>query len=175
MTAQDFFAAIGAQASDAQRRTGIPASVTLAQAALESNWGKSKLAIDGHNLFGIKAGKGWRGPVVLMPTREYLSGAWHTVTAQWRKYPNWQASIEDHARFLHDNPRYTPALRCVDDPRAFATALQECGYATDPAYAAKLHGIVARHTLTQYDVPRRQWALLPWVSLPPALAPEQRA
>jgi len=170
MLPSDFFVAIGPQAADAQRRTGIPASVTLAQAALESNWGKSKLALDGHNLFGIKAGKAWRGPVVLMPTREYLSGAWHTVTAQWRKYPNWQASIEDHARFLLDNPRYVPALRLVDAPRQFARALQTCGYATDPAYAAKLHLIMDKHNLTRFDVPRAQWALLDWVSLPPALS-----
>ena len=169
MTPADFFAAIGPQASDAQRRTGIPASVTLAQAALESNWGKSKLATEGRNLFGIKAGKAWRGAVVLMPTREYLGGAWHTVTAQWRKYPNWQASIEDHARFLLENPRYVPALRLLDYPRNFAVALQTCGYATDPAYALKLQQIMEKHSLTRFDVPRAQWALLDWVSLPPAL------
>ena len=63
MIPAEFFATIGPQASDAQRRTGIPASVTLAQAALESNWGKSKLATEGHNLFGIKAGKAWRGGI----------------------------------------------------------------------------------------------------------------
>ncbi len=170
MTPADFFAAIGPQAADAQRRTGIPASVSLAQAALESNWGKSKLAQDGKNLFGIKAGRGWKGRVVLMPTREYLGGAWHTVTAQWRAYPNWQASIEDHARFLLENPRYVPALRLVDFPRQFATALQTCGYATDPAYADKLRAVMDRHGLTRFDLARPQWALADWVSLPPPLA-----
>lgn len=168
MKPADFIAAVGPQAQDAQRRTGIPASVCLAQAALESAWGESRLAREGHNLFGIKAGRGWNGPVVLMPTREYLGGAWVTVMARWRAYPNWQASIEDHARFFYANPRYVPALRVVDDALAFAAQLQACGYATDPAYANKLAGIIAARQLAGLDVPRRQWALLDWASLPPA-------
>lgn len=170
MRPAEFFAAIGPQATDAQQRTGIPASVCLAQAALESAWGESRLAVEGKNLFGIKAGKGWSGPVLQMPTREYIGKEWRTVLAPWRVYPNWQASLEDHARFLLVNPRYVPALRLVDHPRQFATALQTCGYATDPAYADKLRAVMDRHGLTRFDLARAQWALADWVSLPPPLA-----
>lgn len=172
MRPAEFFAAIGPQAADAQRRTGIPTSVTLAQAALESNWGASRLAVEGHNLFGIKAGRGWKGPVIQMPTREYIGRAWRTVMAPWRSYPNWQASIEDHARFFFDNARYLPALRLVDDGAAFARAVQACGYASDPAYADKLLAVMDRHGLVALDVGRAQWALLPWAELPPAQRPE---
>lgn len=171
MRPAEFFAALGPQATDAQRRTGIPASITLAQAAIESAWGESRLAVEGKNLFGIKAGKAWKGPVLQMPTREYIGKEWRTVLAPWRVYPNWQASMEDHARFLLENPRYTPALRLVDHARAFASALQACGYATDPAYADKLRLVMDKHGLARFDLARTQWALADWVSLPPALAP----
>lgn len=161
MTPQAFLAEIGPAAREAQRRTAIPASVSLAQAILESGWGRSQLAQQGKNLFGIKADKSWHGETLNMPTKEFIHNRWTVVDARWRKYATWQDSIEDHAAFFYANPRYQAALRCVRDYAAFARAVQICGYATAPHYAAKLLTIIDGRELTRFDAPESAWALRP--------------
>ncbi len=151
MTPSEFLKELIPQAQKAQAQTGIATSAMMAQAILESNWGRSGLAQRAHNLFGIKADPSWTGPTIAMPTYEYENGSRIEVVAQWRSYPDWEASIEDHAKFLEENPRYAPALAVKDQPEQFCHQLQACGYATDPNYAALLISIIHGRNLTQYD------------------------
>ena len=139
-----------AQAS--QRETGVPASVTIAQAALESGWGKSKLANQAHNYFGIKALNG-PGPagVVTMDTGEYLGGQNVTVSAEFKAYHNMQESFTDHGKFLKEGTRYAQCFE-TKDPKEFARRVQAAGYATDPAYANKLIAFMDKYNLYAYDV-----------------------
>jgi len=132
------------------KAAGVPASITIAQAALESAWGESGLAKTGNNLFGIKADSLWRGQTLTLNTKEFIKGQWVVVPALWRKYPSWQASIDDHAAFLKRNPRYKACFLCTTAP-AFARALAQAGYATDPEYANKLIAVMAKHQLQALD------------------------
>jgi len=132
------------------KATGVPASITIAQAALESRWGESALTKAGNNLFGIKADSLWRGQTLTLNTKEYIKGQWVVVPALWRKYPSWQDSIDDHAAFLKRNPRYKACFACIT-AQTFAKALSKAGYATDPAYADKVIGLIKQHNLLALD------------------------
>jgi flagellum-specific peptidoglycan hydrolase FlgJ/LysM repeat protein len=150
---RDFIMAVAPGARESQRRTGVPASVTLAQAILESDWGRSKLTREANNLFGIKAqsGPGSAG-VYEINTWEVYGGQNATVLAGFRAYTTLADSIVDHGRWFHDNSRYWGALAVKEDPRAFAYAINAAGYATDPAYAPKLIGLMDKFNLYAYDV-----------------------
>ena len=150
MDAQAFIALIGPAAQASARTTGVPASFTVAQAVLESGWGESLLARQGRNLFGVKADPSWHGEVLTFTTREFLRGAWVMVPAGWRKYPDWQACIDDHAAFLRENRRYASCFACTTGA-AFAQGVAQAGYATDPEYAAKLVSIIDQHQLARLD------------------------
>jgi flagellum-specific peptidoglycan hydrolase FlgJ len=153
VTPTAFIAAIAPPARSSAAMTGIHASFTIAEAALESGWGGSGLTTSANNLFGVKADPSWTGDVLELPTREFIktTGQWITVVARWRKYPDWLASINDHAKFLLDNERYHAALQCptVED---FCRAVQAAGYATDPQYADKIISIIAAHNLKSFDL-----------------------
>jgi flagellar rod assembly protein/muramidase FlgJ len=151
MTPREFIVAIGPAAQESAHITGIPASFTIAQAALESGWGESQLAKQAFNLFGVKADGSWSGPVLYMPTREFLKGQWVTVTAGWRKYPGWLASINDRAKFFALNPRYRLAMTGRRTGEDFARQIAIAGYATDPRYADKIIAVIRSHKLDQYD------------------------
>lgn len=138
----------GALAS--QKTYGIPASFTLAQAALESGWGGRA---PGNNLFGIKADAGWHGPTVSIPTHEVLNGRWIALTALFRAYASLADSIMDHAQFLKDNKRYAPAFAQTTG-EGWAQAMQDCHYATDPDYAKKLISTMHARHLTRFDQPQ---------------------
>jgi flagellar protein FlgJ len=127
----------------------------VAQAALETDWGRSMPRAAGgstsNNLFGIKAGSSWSGSSVQSSTQEYDSGTATAVKAQFRSYASPTQCFQDYVSLLQNNPRYAAALGTGADTRAFAAGLQSGGYATDPAYASKL-GAVANtltRTLTQ--------------------------
>lgn len=150
MTPQEFIAAIAPAAQASAAITKIPASFVTAQAALESGWGASKLAQQAYNLFGVKADAAWQGDVLELPTREYLHGQWVTVPARWRRYAGWLECINDHARFLTDNPRYRAAFEHAD-VRGFVRAVAAAGYATDPDYAAKIISIIDGRRLDELD------------------------
>ena len=130
-----------APARAAESATGIPATFMVAQAAHESGWGRREiLHADGspsHNLFGIKAGAGWDGPVAEVTTTEYVDGAARKVKARFRAYASAAESFADYARLLRDSPRYRELIG-QRDAESFAQGLQRAGYATDPAYADKL-------------------------------------
>lgn len=151
MSPDDFISAIAPAAQACMRRTKIPASFTIAQGALESGWGASKLATTAFNLFGVKADRAWKGPTAIMPTVEVIAGKRITVSAQWRRYSGWQACIDDHAAFLMSNPRYRAAFDFSDGIR-FAGAIAAAGYATDPDYARKLTATIRARKLDRFDV-----------------------
>ena len=150
MNPSEFIMRLTPAAVSSAKSTGVPASITIAQAALESAWGESGLTKVGNNLFGIKADSLWRGQTLTLNTKEFIKGQWVVVPALWRKYPSWQASIDDHAAFLKRNPRYKACFACSSAP-AFAKALAQAGYATDPEYANKLIAVMAKHQLQALD------------------------
>lgn len=152
MKPDDFLDQLLPAALSCQRSAGIPASFTLAQAALESAWGESRLARDGHNLFGVKADASWHGPTVEMNTGEIIGGQRVMVPAKWRAYPTWLDCLNDRAKFFLTNPRYA---KCFAEKtgEGWARAVPAAGYCTDPAYAAKLIEIIHGRNLTRFDQP----------------------
>ena len=150
MKPQDFINQIAKAAQSVAQQTGVPASLSIAQAALESGWGESGLAKTGNNLFGIKADSRWRGETLTLSTKEFITGEWVVVPAKWRKYASWQASIDDHAAFLKQNQRYGPCFSCLT-VEAFVRTLAKAGYATDPVYADKVIGVISKHNLISFD------------------------
>ena len=150
MNPQAFITQVSPLAQAEAKRTGVFASITIAQAALESGWGQSGLAKAGNNLFGIKADNLWRGEILTLDTKEFIKGEWVVVSAKWRKYPSWKDSIDDHATFLKQNSRYLPCFSCLT-AEAFVKALAKAGYATDPGYANKVISVITAHKLTSLD------------------------
>ena len=135
-----------ADAEIASKMTGIPAKFMLAQAALETGWGKKEIiARDGrsaHNLFGIKATGNWTGKVVEATTIEYINGKPQKRVEKFRAYDSYADAFKDYANLLRSNPRYEKVLASAQDAHGFAYGLQRAGYATDPHYAEKLSRII---------------------------------
>jgi flagellar protein FlgJ len=150
MKPQDFLDQLAAPAQACQRATGIPASFTLAQAALESAWGASRLSQRAFNLFGVKADRGWKGPAIWMDTAEVINGKRVMVSAPWRAYATWADCLTDRAAFFRKNPRYA---KCFEEHTGagWARAIARAGYATDPDYAAKLIAVMDGRALTRFD------------------------
>jgi flagellum-specific peptidoglycan hydrolase FlgJ len=148
MTPDDFIAAVSPAAKASAKITNIPASFTVAQGALESAWGAH---CPGFNLFGIKADASWKGPYTPQITHEVVNGKTITITAKFRAYADWLASINDHAQFLLNNPRYQPAFAYTTGA-LFAQAVAAAGYATDPLYAQKIVSIIKTHGLSSLDL-----------------------
>jgi flagellar protein FlgJ len=144
---RDFVARMTRHAQDAEQRTGVPARFLIGQAALESGWGKHEIK-DGNgqttfNLFGIKATGKWSGPTVAVTTTEFVNGAAQKVVAKFRTYASYAEGFADYARMLAGNPRYAGVLKTASQGiESFAQGLQKAGYATDPAYAAKLTKVI---------------------------------
>jgi peptidoglycan hydrolase FlgJ len=141
----DFVKQLWPCAEEAGRELGIDPRNLLAQAALETGWGKS-LPCDANgnpsfNFFGIKAGGDWAGNSVSVRTLEFEGGIPVPRQARFRAYDSAAESFRDYVALLRDNPRYAAALNTGSDAKAFATALQRGGYATDPAYAQKISSI----------------------------------
>lgn len=139
---QAFLDSIAPWAKEAADKLGVAPELVSAHAALESGWGQRPLKNgDGsstHNLFGIKANAGWRGDVAESATTEYVGGAALKTSARFRAYPDQASAFRDYAQMLIDNPRFRGALGAGSNAQAFAQGLAKGGYATDPAYAAKL-------------------------------------
>ncbi|MFQ5695067.1 MAG: glycoside hydrolase family 73 protein [Terriglobia bacterium] len=133
-------------------RTGLPAAVVLAQAILESDWGRSELARRHRNLFGIKAeGRPQASLAAEFITTEYRGGKRFRTRTRFARYRSYEECVRDYARVLAQ-PRFAPARAVAGNPAAFARELQRCGYATDPRYAHKLGILVRRYELTQYEL-----------------------
>jgi flagellum-specific peptidoglycan hydrolase FlgJ len=150
---QAFLDSAAQAARDSQAQTGVPASVTVAQAILESSWGQSTLAQSANNYFGMKAmGTLGDAGVIYLPTTEYDGSgqAYQTVSA-FRAYKSLADSMADHARLLETSSRYAPAMKVANDPKLFASLIAQEGYSTDPAYADKLVALMDRYNLYQLD------------------------
>jgi flagellum-specific peptidoglycan hydrolase FlgJ len=140
-------------ARQGQALTGVPASVTVAQAILESDWGRSTLAQNANNYFGMKVmGTLGNDGLVWMPTSEYdASGNLYQTTSAFRAYKSLADSTADHDRLLGTVSRYSTAMRSASDPRQFASLIAQAGYSTDPSYADKLVALMDRYNLYQLD------------------------
>ena len=130
-------------------------SITISQAILESNWGKSSLALEANNLFGIKASSDWSGEVYKKATKEQeKSGRVYTIEANFRKYGSMAESIIDHDKFFTSTPwranNYARVLK-ASNYKDQAQALKDCGYATDLNYPSKLIDLVERYRLDRFD------------------------
>jgi flagellar protein FlgJ len=149
-TPERFVAEIWDHAKQAAKELGVDPRALVAQAALETGWGKRQIKTgDGgsaHNLFGIKA-TGWKGERARTATHEYTNGVKHTETADFRAYASPAESFADYVRLLKNNPRYQQALSAGKDIAGFARGLQRAGYATDPTYANKIASIANGPTL----------------------------
>ncbi|AAZ97582.1 mannosyl-glycoprotein endo-beta-N-acetylglucosamidase [Thiobacillus denitrificans ATCC 25259] len=143
---QAFVQRLAPHAEAASASSGIPARFMLGQAALETGWGRSEIrGADGrnsHNLFGIKAGPGWTGRSVDVVTTEYVDGRPQKQVERFRAYDSYADSFRDYARLLRNNARYADVVASGHDAAGFAHGLQQAGYATDPAYASKLVGVI---------------------------------
>lgn len=133
---------MGKAAEAASIISGIPSVFILAQAALESGWGKSEI-IDrngnkSHNLFGIKATGNWKGKIAEAMTTEYTDGVPKKSVEAFRAYESYTESFKDFASLMTKSERYQAVTSQIHDPVAYAKAMQDAGYATDPQYAQKL-------------------------------------
>ena len=133
-------------ARQAEAATGIPAAFMVSQAALETGWGRKEIRhADGapsFNLFGIKAGGAWKGPVAEVLTTEYVNGQPQKVMAKFRAYGSYAESFADYAKLIKGSPRYAGVVASAESAQGFARGLQRAGYATDPAYADKLTRVI---------------------------------
>lgn len=143
-----------APARDSFREYRVPTSVTIAQAILESGWGRSLLTVNDNNYFGFKCGSG-PGPIATgcrdYPTTECNAQGCYRTTAGFRVYASMTDSFRDHGRVLATLSRYRAAFDHVDDPDAFVAEVHRAGYATDPAYTDKLIRLMRLYDLYQYD------------------------
>lgn len=134
------------QAMAAERATGVPARFIVSQAAFESGWGRHEIkhadGVPSHNLFGVKAGAGWKGRTVDVVTTEYVNGAPKQVVEKFRAYASYADSFRDWSQLMANNPRYAEVLQQGKTGSGFANALQQAGYATDPNYGEKLTRVI---------------------------------
>ena len=131
-------------------RSGIPASITLAQGILESSWGNGSLALKANNHFGIKCKTYWTGPTFYIEDDDYKNGK--LVKSCFRAYDNAEASYIDHTNFLMSNERYRGLFEHDHtDFINWAHGLKKCGYATDKKYAEKLISNIRKYELYRYD------------------------
>lgn len=133
-------------AKEVAAESGINPRLMVAQAALETGWGRHMIeGSDGSssfNLFGIKADQRWSGEAVNIATTEFREGVPMSERADFRRYNDYRESFRDYVDFLHNNPRYRDALAVADQPGLFAERLQQAGYATDPRYGEKIRSIM---------------------------------
>jgi flagellum-specific peptidoglycan hydrolase FlgJ len=149
---EQFIGSIAEAAVDSADRTGVPASVTIAQAILESYWGSSRLARDANNFFGIKAQtRGGSAGSIWLDVWEVIGGRNVVQSQAFRAYNSVAESFVDHGLFFLENSRYAAAMSVKDDPRQFAREINRAGYATDPSYASKLIGLMDRYNLFRFD------------------------
>lgn len=147
-----FINTVAPYAKEVYKQDKIFASITLAQAMLESDTGNSKLTKEANNLFGIKANKYWTGNTIQMPTKENYNGKEVVETATFRAYNNWDESIEDHTNFLKKNSIYAQhGVFAAVNYEQQAEAIQAAGYATDPNYASELITLIKKYKLYKYD------------------------
>jgi flagellar protein FlgJ len=151
-TPAQFVKALFPAAEKVAERIGVDPRMLLAQSALETGWGKRMITrSDGstsHNLFGIKADSRWSGEKASVMTTEVENGVLRKEHANFRAYDSYEDSLNDYVDFLKSNPRYQEALKNSHDAEAFASHLQQAGYATDPVYANKISRVMNSDTMS---------------------------
>ncbi|MDI3274768.1 flagellar assembly peptidoglycan hydrolase FlgJ [Pseudomonas sp. AL03] len=152
-SADEFVNTMLPMAKEAAERIGVDPRYLVAQAALETGWGKSVMrAQDGsssHNLFGIKASSSWKGESARAITSEFRNGERVKETAEFRSYASYKDSFHDLVTLLQTNNRYQDVVKSADNPEQFVRELQKAGYATDPNYASKISQIAKQMTSYQ--------------------------
>ena len=169
-----FVQSIWPQAQKAAAELGVPAKALVAQAALETGWGRrfaGRENTSSLNLFGIKATGGWKGERMGARTHEYVGGKRVDERAEFRAYGSVSESFADYTRLIGKD-RYAAARGTGNDVHRFASALQKAGYATDPSYAAKITAIANGATLNRAlaAMPARNDAGVQYAAAPPAPA-----
>ncbi|WP_143466398.1 glycoside hydrolase family 73 protein [Lactococcus garvieae] len=153
ITEYNFIRTIAPYAQESQKKYNVLSSLTLAQAALESNFGQSGLAAKYYNIFGIKAYGDV--PTVTLETKEFENNKWITIQAKFRVYDSWKESVEGHAYLFTKgttwNPKQYASVLAAQNYKEAAQAVQTSGYATDPAYTEKLIQMIESYGLDQYD------------------------
>lgn len=139
----------GEAAGAEQAKFGVPASVVIAQAILESGWGEHQLATRYNNFFGIKARAGEEYCEFSPDAIEKAAG--DKTRKRYAKFGSMQEAFNRHGELLSTADRYQPAMRFANDPLVFAAQLQRCGYSEDPKYARKLTTLIRDHNLTRFD------------------------
>lgn len=146
-----FIERLGRLAVADMKKSGVLASLTISQGILESGWGKSGLTVKGNALFGIKAGKAWKGKVYNAKTQECFDGVTYVdITAAFRAYDSWEESVADHSALLTVLPRYKAVIGEKDYKKA-CHAIKAAGYATAPNYAEQLINVIECYALMEYD------------------------
>jgi flagellar protein FlgJ len=147
----NFVKTLWSSAKEAAAVLGTDPKFLLAQAALETNWGKSILSMSAgqstHNLFNIKADKSWEATSAEVNATEYQDGEMVHRPSSFRAYDSYQDSFKDYVEFLRSNSRYDEALKCASNPHQFADQLQKASYATDPHYSEKIMQIYSSKRL----------------------------
>ena len=143
-----FISQVWPQAQQAAQQLGVHPVSLIAQAALETNWGRniprSASGASSNNLFGIKAGASWNGASVSAGTQEFQGGAAQQTSAAFRAYASPGESFQDYVALLQTSPRFTGARGSGASVASFAAALQQGGYATDPDYAHKVTAVAGQ-------------------------------
>jgi flagellar protein FlgJ len=154
-SAEDFARQLRPYAEQAAKDLGVEPKVLLAQAALETGWGRSLIknsnGSNSFNLFNIKADKAWQGKQAQVPTLEFEQGIAKKVNAGFRSYASFQESFQDYVDFIKTNPRYGDALKQAGNGERYLYELQRAGYATDPNYANKVMSIYHSDTITGFE------------------------
>jgi LysM repeat protein len=144
MTTEEYISRYKEDAIKDMIKTGVPASITLAQGILESESGNSKLAIEANNHFGIKCHKGWEGKTFHQDD--------DAENECFRKYKTVLESFDDHSDFLRSRPRYASLFELpLTDYKGWAHGLKKAGYATNPNYAHKLIELIERYDLNSIN------------------------
>ncbi|MFC4699947.1 flagellar assembly peptidoglycan hydrolase FlgJ [Glaciecola siphonariae] len=150
---KEFIKALYPQAQAAAERLGISAKALIAQAAVETGWGKFMIhqgdGNNAHNLFGIKADKRWDGNKTVIDTLEFKNNIPQKQQAAFRTYSNFEESLHDYVDFVSGNPRYQHALEKAQAPNEYFKELQRAGYATDPKYADKVMSVYNSPTMSE--------------------------
>jgi flagellum-specific peptidoglycan hydrolase FlgJ len=139
-TKKDYIEWITPMAKSVGKSFGIPWQAMVVQTALETGWGKSSLLSKYNNFGGIKAVPGDNS--ITMKTKEFINGQWVTIDSKFAAWTTPLEGLEGYARFFHRNKRYAQALKYPNDPYKFIEEIKKAGYATDPNYVAKLHGML---------------------------------
>lgn len=149
---RNFVEKILPHAEVAAKELNLDAKVLVAQAALETGWGKhvihTKQGENSFNLFNIKANNNWSGDRVSVSTLEYYQGVGRKENAQFRKYDSYAQSFADYVSLIKTSGRYQQAVAVSEDPEKYADALQAAGYATDPQYAKKIKQLLKNEIIS---------------------------